>query len=107
MKAIYYLNSSFLVVEESKKSSFIWMFILWGKKIFEVGGHWFISDGTKTTVYHDRWILSIDGNKSSAPHFLADDAIVHDILLHNGWWNALLINSSFSMHEVSAILAIL
>ncbi|XP_062093823.1 uncharacterized protein LOC133799848 [Humulus lupulus] len=106
MKALYYPTSSVLTATSSKKSSFIWRSILWGKELFLSRARWLIKDGNNVSVYHDRWIPRLNGDRSCSNHFLPEDAMVSSLLLPDDNWNSVLISEAFNLQEATAILSI-
>ncbi|XP_062100654.1 uncharacterized protein LOC133806581 [Humulus lupulus] len=86
MKALYYPTSSVLTATSSKKSSLIWRSILWGKELFLSGARWLIKDENNVSVYHDRWIPRLNGDRSCSNNFLPEDAMVSSLLFPDGFY---------------------
>lgn len=103
----YFLQTCFLEVGSTNRSSYLWKSLLKGRDLLKKGYHWKVGNGMSIKVFEDPWVPTIPAfvpTRSVSAIFEAP--LVSDLIVKNGTWNETLIRSLFWDFECGKIFSI-
>ena len=56
LKALYFLNGTFMNVGLGAVSSYVWRRLLVGMKVLEAGVRWRVGDGQMIEIFNHKWL---------------------------------------------------
>uniref|UniRef100_A0A803QEP1 RNase H type-1 domain-containing protein n=1 Tax=Cannabis sativa TaxID=3483 RepID=A0A803QEP1_CANSA len=107
MKGFYFGNGSLLTVEVTKRSSFFWKSILWGRDLWKNGCCWRVGSVESIRIREDVWIPKDHVGKtysfSCGPHLQRDRLIWHfsdngSFSVKSGYWSTMSRRNTF-LHD--------
>ncbi|GKV19300.1 hypothetical protein SLEP1_g29582 [Rubroshorea leprosula] len=106
LKSLYFSDSSFLSARKGSHPSWIWLSILRGREIIQIGTRWNVGNGQNILIFEDKWVPTLPGFKVTSPETQSLFSYVCELLDEGGEWDITKLNASFSNQECREILKI-
>ncbi|KAH7570918.1 hypothetical protein JRO89_XS05G0222600 [Xanthoceras sorbifolium] len=87
LKGIYFPNSNFLNVSQSRVGSFLLRSLLWGSELICKGARWRIGSGGSVRVYKHKWLPQPSLFQVFSQPVLGEDLLVCHLREASGAWN--------------------